>query len=243
MGKSRCGIISIVGRPNVGKSTLLNALLREERAMVSDIPGTTRDVIEEVLNIDGIRFRFLDTAGMRETQDPLERMGIERTHSSIARARIVLWMADAADFLARPEKYARPPFEVTGEQTVHLLLNKADRLCAEESARAKSLDGVTPLSAKTGDNVMAVTTLLSSTLADAGNGGESTIITSERHHEALRHAATAITRARRALRDGLTADLLAEELRGSLHHLGTITGEITTDEVLGEIFSKFCIGK
>jgi tRNA modification GTPase len=248
--------VVIAGEPNVGKSTLLNALAQEERAMVSDIPGTTRDVIEESVSIGGVRFRFLDTAGLRESGDPLEQMGIERTRASLSRARIILWMADAAQWLDSPADFASPPFEVRDDQQLFLVLNKADKLDEAESEKwkaesdarmstANSRLSASPvlIAAKTGVNIEGVKSILErcvepSQLHDAG-----AIVSTARHHRALLLAREALTRAREALAGELPADLLAEELRESLHHLGAITGEITTDEILSEIFSKFCIGK
>jgi tRNA modification GTPase len=244
--------VVIAGEPNVGKSTLLNALVGEDRAMVSDIAGTTRDVIEESIVLGGVRFRFLDTAGLRESADRLEQMGIERTRASIARTRIVLWMADALALLTAPGDFAAPPFPLRDDQQIYLILNKADRLTAEQAARLDViLGGITAapeqapvlIAAKSGMNIEAVKTLLERSVELAPLYTGQTVVSAARHHEALLHAREALARAREALAQGLPADLLAEELRGALHFLGTITGEITTDDILGEIFSKFCIGK
>ncbi len=239
--------VAITGSPNVGKSTLLNALLRDDRAMVSDIAGTTRDVIEESVVLDGIRFRFLDTAGLRHTDDVLERMGIERARSAVERARIILWVADAADFAASPETFRRPPFGVRDGQTVCLVLNKSDLL--DEAARAAlpavTSDGlpVVAVSAKGGLNIGCLTDFLAGVIGRDPYYASGAIVSNFRHHEALLHASESLARARSSLSTGLSPDLLAEDIRQTLHHLGVITGQITTDEILGNIFSKFCIGK
>ncbi len=242
--------VAIVGEPNVGKSTLLNALVREQRAMVSDIPGTTRDVIEESVILDGVRYRFLDTAGLRDTEDTLERMGIERTHASISRADIILWVVDAASGESLSTLPA-PPFTPGPQQRLCVILNKTDRLDASGADRlhtfvhAHSGDAieVIPISAKQGINLAAVTDLLKRQAPAAPVYAGNTIVANARHHEALTHARESLAAARKALSANLPADLLAEDIRQSLHHLGSITGQITTDEILGEIFSKFCIGK
>lgn len=229
--------VAIVGAPNVGKSTLLNALLREDRAMTSPIAGTTRDVVEETLVVEGVRFRFLDTAGLRDTSDELERMGIERTRRSIERAQIVLWVVEGRDFPVTP------PFELVGHQRLGIVINKIDRLTDDEARALLDRDEFLPVSAKAGINLEAVPRFLMSCVEVAPLYTGQTIVSHARHHEALLLAAVALDRAREALEEGLPADLLAEEIRQALYHLGTVTGSVTTDEILGNIFSKFCIGK
>lgn len=226
--------VAIVGRPNVGKSTLLNRLLNEERALVSEIPGTTRDPIEATLNLDGILYRFIDTAGLRTTDDTVERMGIERAYASVARAQIVLQVFDAAD-------PAIEPLDLRPDQCRILIANKIDRM--DPAAAPVSLpDGALPLSAREGrgmEPAVGETAWQPSTPRRSTTAGRRL---HSRHYEALHHARTALDDALGGL-ETLPSDLLGEEIRQAIFHLGTITGEITTDEVLGQIFSKFCIGK
>ena len=224
--------VAIVGAPNVGKSTLLNRLLSEERAMVSEIAGTTRDVIEEQLTIEGITFRFLDTAGLRATDDRLEQMGIERTKQSIARARIIIWVTEATDTAVKP------PFVTSGEQTLIRLCNKID------TARATTLpQGAIPISARTGEGIERLLKALVEALPATSE--EQTIVTNARHYEALTTASEALGEALSGLDHGLPTDLLSEEIRSVIAAIGSITarGEILPTEVLSHIFGHFCIGK
>ena len=241
--------VAIVGAPNVGKSTLLNRLLSEERAMVSDIAGTTRDVIEETLNIDGLPFRFIDTAGIRETDDPLESMGIERTYDRIGKAAVVLLVADARDDAEEISAlYAGIPLRA--EQRLIIVLNKCDRLDAQELAskqatlRERISVPVEWLSAKFETHLDGLLRSLRESVRtdDLDNAG-ATVVFNARHHEALLHASESLARARQGIEEGLPGDLLSQDIREVLHHLGTITGEITTNDILGSIFSRFCIGK
>lgn len=228
--------VAVVGAPNVGKSTLLNRLLDDDRALVSEIAGTTRDVIEERCVIEGIGFRFLDTAGIRTTDDRLERMGIERTLASIARARIVVRMVDAPSLDGSP--LAEPDFELRGDQTLLTVVNKLDAAPA-----APLPPGAIGISAKLGEGIEALREALCRAVDASPLRRGDTIVSNSRHHEALTAAGEALGRALRGLSEGLPTDLLSEEVRQVIHHLGTITGEITTDQILGNIFSKFCIGK
>jgi tRNA modification GTPase len=239
--------VAIVGAPNVGKSTLLNALLREDRAMVSDIPGTTRDAIEDTVTIHGIQFRFIDTAGIRRTDDTLEAMGIERTFRHISSASVILFTAEAtatADgILAQLKSVDRKP-----GQNIALVLNKIDKnprweSLADELRAASSLP-VIGLSARTGENRDALAEYLRG-VAGKAPAGSAHIVTNARHYQALSEASDAIARARTALEGNLTGDLLAEDIRAVIHHIGTITAEgiITPDEVLQSVFGRFCIGK
>ena len=241
--------VAIVGAPNVGKSTLLNRLLNEERAMVSDIAGTTRDVIEETLNIDGLPFRFIDTAGIRETDDPLESMGIERTYDRIGKAAVVLLVADARDDAEEISAlYAGIPLRA--EQRLIIVLNKCDRLDAQELAskqatlRERISVPVEWLSAKFETHLDGLLRSLRESVRtdDLDNAG-ATVVFNARHHEALLHASESLARARQGIEEGLPGDLLSQDIREVLHHLGTITGEITTNDILGSIFSRFCVGK
>lgn len=226
--------VAIVGAPNVGKSTLLNRLLNEERAMVSEIAGTTRDVIEERANIGGVLFRFLDTAGIRTTGDRLERMGIERTMESIRRAQVVIRLVDA-----RRMDEAMPEFEVRPEQRVLTVVNKMD--AAPEGFRVPA--GALGISARQGDGIEALCEALRSTVDTEGLYHGDAVVSNSRHYEALTAARESLGRALAGMDEGLPADLLSEEIRPVIRHLGEITGQITTDEILGNIFSKFCIGK
>ena len=229
--------VAIVGAPNAGKSTLLNRLLNEERALVSDIAGTTRDVIEERTNIDGVEFRFLDTAGIRTTEDRLERMGIERTLSSIARARIIIRLLDATQ---AGDTIPAPDFEVRRDQRLLTVMNKLDR-CPGRTLP----EGVLGLSAKTGEGLDALRCALRAAVDTQALYHGDTVVSNSRHAEALTAAHDALLRALDGLREGLPTDLLSEEIRQVIGHIGTITGrgQITPDEVLQNIFSKFCIGK
>lgn len=226
--------VAIVGAPNVGKSTLLNRLLNEERAMVSEIAGTTRDVIEERANIGGVLFRFLDTAGIRTTGDRLERMGIERTMESIRRAQVVIRLVDA-----RHMDEAMPEFEVRPEQRVLTVVNKMD--AAPEGFRVPA--GALGISARQGDGIEALCEALRSTVDTEGLYHGDAVVSNSRHYEALTAARESLEHALAGMDEGLPADLLSEEIRPVIRHLGEITGQITTDEILGNIFSKFCIGK
>lgn len=228
--------VAIVGAPNVGKSTLLNRLLNEERAMVSEIAGTTRDVIEERANIGGVLFRFLDTAGIRTTGDRLEQMGIERTMESIRRAQVVIRLVDAQRL-----DEAMPGFEVRPEQRVLTVVNKMD--AAPEGFRLP--EGAIGISAKRGEGIDELCGALRNAVDTEGLYHGDPVISNSRHYEALTAARKSLDRALAGMDEGLPADLLSEEIRPVIGHLGEITGRgaIAPDEVLENIFSKFCIGK
>ena len=230
--------VAIVGAPNVGKSTLLNRLLNEDRAMVSEIAGTTRDVIEEQANIGGVRFRFLDTAGIRATGDRLERMGIERTMESIRRAQVVIRLLDARDL-----EGGIPAAEFTLRQGQRLLtvINKLD--AAPEGFRP--MKGTIGISARRGDGIEGLCRALRDAVDTEGVYHGETVVSNSRHYEALTAARQSLARALEGLDRGLPADLLSEEIRPVISRLGEITGRgaIAPDEVLENIFSKFCVGK
>lgn len=229
--------VAIAGAPNVGKSTLLNRLLNEERAMVSEIAGTTRDVIEERANIGGVEFRFLDTAGIRTTDDRLERMGIERTMESIRRARIVIRMLDAAT-LAGP--VPAPGISLRGDQTLLTVVNKTDK--APEGFALP--EGAIGISAKRGDGIDRLCDALRAAVDTEALYHGDAVVSSSRHYEALTAAGEALGRALEGLDSGLPTDLLSEEIRQVIERLGTITGRsITPDLVLEHLFENFCIGK
>ena len=230
--------VAIAGAPNVGKSTLLNRLLNEERAMVSEIAGTTRDVIEERANIGGILFRFLDTAGIRSTDDRLERMGIERTMESIRRAQIVIHMIDAPTLSGTlPE----PDFTLRPDQKILTVANKIDKA----SASLNLPENIIAISAKQGTGIDHLCDALRRTVDTEALYHGDPVVSNSRHYEALTTAREALDRALDGLGNDLPADLLSEEIRQVIHHLGSITarGSIAPDEVLQNIFSKFCIGK
>lgn len=301
--------VAIIGEPNVGKSTLLNTLLNEDRAMVSEIAGTTRDIIEESLNIGGVRYRFIDTAGIRETTDRLEQMGIDRTHSTIQRARIVVLLVDVERGVdSLPDSLSA--LSLREDQKLCVVLNKIDAIdrdklallvertneyirayCAVASVAVDNL-ALADSAAAAGSSVtsssvavsahtdvptstpalveapspspMSTTTVhvpLIAISAKRAEGVESllgflsegvsaeplyngdTVVSNVRHYQALHQAQESLERAKESMMTDLSTDLLSQDIKETLHHLGMITGEITTDDILGSIFSKFCIGK
>lgn len=224
--------VAIVGKPNVGKSTLLNALIEEDRAMVSDIAGTTRDTIEATTVINGVRYRFVDTAGIHTTADTLEQMGIDRTHRAIANASIVIHLTTADN----------PTFDaIEHNDTQHHIhvVNKIDTTPAPSTLTPDTLC----ISAKSGIGIEELRNRLAATLDTSKIGTGSVVVSNMRHYAALREAYTALTSARTAMDNSLPSDLLSEDIRRIVHHLGEITGEITSDDILHSIFSHFCIGK
>lgn len=280
--------VAIVGATNTGKSTLLNALLGEERAIVSDIAGTTRDTIEETLNLGGVMFRFIDTAGIRETDEVVEKIGIERTFRKLNDASIVLGMTDLSrgedSVLADAEYIWSKVNASSSDREFVLLVNKCDvdgiesvaagsgagfagigsgagyvetgfeAVCAGKAGKMARIEAalrekgivtkMIPISAKTGSGLPELTEALAEIGRRITGDTDETLVTNIRHYEALSHAATALGRVRDGLKVAtLPPDLIAQDLREALYHLGEIVGEISTDEVLGNIFRKFCIGK
>ena len=244
--------VAIVGETNTGKSTLLNALLGEERAIVSDIAGTTRDTIEETLNIDGTLFRFIDTAGLRETDETIEKIGIERSYKKLSEADIVIGMLDATKYYDAMREAARNILQKTDltQQVLFLLLNKIDKKAAEKSLCDRlrydlqieiGKTEILLISAKQGIGLDDLRLKLAACKSNFDTNA--TLVTNLRHYEALRNALESLKAVRQSLADNIPTDLVAQDLRLALHHLGTITGEVTTDEVLGTIFSRFCVGK
>ena len=242
--------VAIVGATNTGKSTLLNALLGEDRAIVSDIAGTTRDTVEETFNINGTVFRLIDTAGIRETEEEIEKIGISRSLLKLSQADIVLGVIDATAPLSEQRQQiqeiaSRIRFD---EQTLLLLLNKMD-LVAEPS-RAETmlvLDReipTIPLSAKTGQGLETLKNSLMTVWEKRLKGAEQALlVTNIRHYNALHKAADALELVKSGIASGTPTDLVSQDLRDSLYHLGSILGTITDDEILGRIFERFCIGK
>ena len=244
--------VAIAGAANTGKSTLLNALLGEERAIVSDIAGTTRDTIEETLTIGGILFRFVDTAGIRRTDETVERMGIDRTFDAIDRAEIVLGVLDQtlpeAEILASAELLSEAA-KKAGSRLI-FVLNKADlglnkNVISDNSfvSLVENKEDTISISAKTGFGLDSLQNRLEQLIKARIGDENSTLVTNLRHYEALTEAAASLRRARTALASGIPSDLVAEDLRSALTSLGSITGTITTPDILQNIFSKFCIGK
>lgn len=268
--------VAIVGSPNVGKSTLLNRLAGEERAMVSDIAGTTRDTVEARINIDGVDYRFIDTAGVHQTDDKLELMGIDRTRQALEKARIVLWITTAdepgsnvgsnigsnagnpsghnahnapdTEAALKEEFAAATGIELAPEQILYRIINKIDLHSDTDNSSAATADGAEDrytirLSAKTGEGIRTLVAALARSVdATAAYRGEA-IVTNQRHYHALCEALTALDAALDGLQHGLTSELLSEDIRAAINHFGEITGEITSDDILQNIFSKFCIGK
>jgi tRNA modification GTPase len=238
--------VAIVGKPNVGKSTLLNAILNEEKAIVSDIPGTTRDAIEDTVNIEGIAFRFIDTAGLREAGDALEQIGMLRTIEKIAQARIILYVVDMAetevDEIENTLRELSDTYSGT-QKTFVVVANKTDLMVEAPKHFSELMEHeVVFISAKRRENIhLLMESLLQVVNVEALT--DRTLLTNARHYEALNRTRSAVQALRDGMQSGLSADLLASDLNQALHYLGEITGEITTDEILGQIFGKFCIGK
>jgi len=243
--------VAIIGRPNVGKSTLLNAILQEERAIVSDIEGTTRDSIEDTINLEGIKFRFIDTAGIRETADTIENLGIRRTYQKIEQSSIVLLLTEASDdiqLIQRSVDAIRGQLDHGTKQLV-VVLNKSDRISdtdlqvISDSIQLKENERIISLSAEKRENIEGLTSLLLDIINIGSIKHQDVLISNIRHYNALNSASESLTRVSEGLSSSLPSDLLAQDIREALHFLGEITGEVTTDEVLGNIFKNFCIGK
>lgn len=272
--------VAIVGATNTGKSTLLNALLGEDRAIVSDVHGTTRDTIEETLNIDGILFRFIDTAGLRETSEVVEQIGIKRTFKKISEVSIVLGMVDLTRDIEITGQTVSDILDKVdfGSQKLMILLNKMDIWDINKNVKilnnivslieykglnaniinteeiivssnnalpdsGDNLINLLPISAKTGSGIQALRSLLASTQRDLLADSDTTLVTNQRHVQALTDTRTSLLRVREGLASALPTDLAAQDIREAIYHLGSIVGEISTDEVLGNIFANFCIGK
>ena len=222
--------VAIVGRPNAGKSSLLNALVGDDRAIVSPVPGTTRDTIEEMMVVDGLAFRFIDTAGLRSTDDVIEALGVERSRRAIDGAQVVLYVHDATTPWQSPEVDLDDP-------RVLVVLNKCDLSVCEAGQEGLRV------SARTGDGIDRLRAAMLDKVRAAMPEGDAVLLSNARHYDALCRLLEALNHVDAGLADGIPADLVAVDLRDALYHLGTITGEVTGNEVLGAVFSRFCVGK
>lgn len=239
--------IAIVGAPNVGKSTLLNALLNEDKAIVSNIAGTTRDAIEDELTIEGVKFRFIDTAGIRQTDDTVETIGIEKTFEKMAQSQVILQLFDANTISEKTASFVQEQIQQTTTEhpdKQHIIVfNKMDLGDIECLTKEFENQSFLGLSAKTGQGVETLKTQLLQLVQTGQLRNNDTIITNARHYDALRLALDNIQKVKAGLQNGLSGDLLAIDIREALFHFGQITGDISTDDLLGHIFSNFCIGK
>ena len=228
----------IAGRPNAGKSTLLNKLLKEERAIVSNQPGTTRDTIEEIIIINGIEFRLIDTAGVRNADDKVEILGVERTFQKIATSSIFIYIYDVSNTSIKEVENDLIELNKTNIPTI-VIANKIDLLDAQKDIPTEHLK----LSAKKEENIVELTNAIYDLFIQQGDSFEGTIITNLRHYEALENAQKSLEKVNTGLQQKISGDLLAMDIREVLHHIGSITGDISSDELLGNIFANFCIGK
>lgn len=240
--------IAIIGDTNVGKSTLMNALVNEERAIVSHIAGTTRDVIEDVVIIDGIEFRFIDTAGIRHTTDTIESIGIERTYNKIEQAEIILTLVDASRPFNEIVKFLTQMSEKLHGKHSALVINKIDIANDEDVNELASMGEAMGMptiliSAKKQVQIDLLINYLTHSIRQKRQNETDVVITNVRHYEAFSLAGASVARVIEGLNTGISGDFLAQDIRECLHYLGEITGEISTDEVLGNIFKNFCIGK
>ena len=242
--------VAIVGAPNVGKSTLLNALLNEERAIVSNIAGTTRDTIEDEISIGGIGFRFIDTAGIRATDDQIEKIGIQKTFEKIGQAKLILYLIDSLACVKDDQLAKQDEIEILKIEKEHpkkhliVLGNKVDQLSREEQTHLKKLiPQIQFIAAKTGEGVEKLKESFIEGVHSGAISNNDTIITNSRHYDSLIKALEEIDKVKEGLAEELPSDLLAIDIRQALYHFGEITGEISSDELLGNIFANFCIGK
>ncbi|MBQ5752314.1 MAG: tRNA uridine-5-carboxymethylaminomethyl(34) synthesis GTPase MnmE [Bacteroidaceae bacterium] len=251
--------VAIVGETNTGKSTLLNTLLREDRAIVSDISGTTRDTIEGSMNIGGTTFRFIDTAGVRNTHDIVEQMGIERTLEQLKRSSIALWLIDPTAPTEQLQELAHRILPLCGGKKLAVVVNKSDAVDCETLGKVMEWGAAMvqqwggdaiwdsndtfAISARQGTNINKLEEFLVRSAAIPNIASSDVVVTNVRHYEALTHALGNIREVQTGLANGLPGDLVSEPLRAAIGNLSEILGEMTTDEVLGNIFANFCIGK
>ena len=243
--------VAIVGEPNVGKSTLLNALLNEERAIVSDIAGTTRDTVEDELNIGGIGFRFIDTAGIRETKDVVESIGIQKTFEKIEQAQVVLYLFESLKFKVSGSEYITEIEKVKNKYPLKplvIVINKSDLISAEETqSLLQQLETLNLkqilISAKQKTGIDELKNTLLSFVNTGALRNNETIVTNTRHYDSLLKALEEIQKVKFGLESNLSSDLMALDIKEALYHFGLITGQVTNDELLGNIFANFCIGK
>lgn len=235
--------VAIVGEPNVGKSTLLNALLNEEKAIVSHIEGTTRDAIEDEISIDGVAYRFIDTAGIRNTDDFVESIGIQRTYENIEKAQLVLHLIDPLK-MVNIEESIKTLQEKYPAKKILTIVNKADLLSEKEIENlTKKSTQLIMISAKEKSGIHELTEILTDLVNKGALSNNETIVSNSRHFEALNNALKAINEVQKGIENNLSTDLFAADIRQALFHLGEITGEVTTEDLLGNIFANFCIGK
>jgi tRNA modification GTPase len=234
--------VAIMGKPNAGKSTLLNAILNEERAIVSDIPGTTRDTIEDQITIEGVRYRFIDTAGLRETDDAIERIGVARSHAAMEKASVVLYLFDAGNTdLSQLDALRASVLAQLDMDRQHLLMvgNKVDLL----DHAPQSSPGLIWIGARDRAQLVELYAALAQFASTDLVSQSRTVVTNIRHYEALVKSREALQAVSEGMELGISGDFLAIDIRRALYHLGEITGEISSDDLLSNIFGKFCIGK
>ena len=237
--------VAIVGEPNVGKSTLLNTLMNEEKAIVSDIAGTTRDAIEDEMVLNGVSYRFIDTAGIRETSDAVESIGIQKTFENIEKAQLVLQLIDGEKIdTDKVETEAERLHKKYPEKKILTLINKSDRLSPKShTILAEKHPNWLLISAKTKEGIDLLLNQLTDLVNTGALSNQQTVVSNSRHFEALTKALEAINEVQKGMDQNLSSDLLAIDIRQALYHLGEITGEISTEDLLGNIFANFCIGK
>ena len=243
--------VAIAGKPNAGKSSLLNALLNEERAIVSTIPGTTRDTIEDTLTIDGVQYRFIDTAGLRETDDQIEAVGVAKAKEKVNQSKVLIYLFDQNDteeneIINAIDNFYREDLIIIVVENKIDLATKTDHLAFSQKLKkhlsAKNIAALTRISTFDKDSVNQLKSVLSDQVEKIGSGGD-VVVSNGRHYDSLQNALKAVLNIKKGLENELSGDLLSVDINEALGYLGEISGEITNDELLGNIFSKFCIGK